>query len=80
MANGFRGEDKLYGNFIFPVGSKTQGGLEIRDDENKIEPVCFHTLPHKLYEELLHRYFIANVIDLTPGSFIFGEVCMQGMS
>jgi hypothetical protein len=40
------------------------------------EPLCHFALPASFYEEICHRYFVANVIDMTPGDFTFGEVAI----
>eukprot|EP00959_Pyramimonas_sp_CCMP1952_P296695 6206996-Pyramimonas_sp.AAC.1 len=68
---------ELYGRkFRIPVGGKGADGNVPRTDDT-VEPVCWNAMPQEFFEELIHRYFIANVVDLTPGDFSFGEVCMD---
>lgn len=68
----------IYGkrNRIAVGGKSTEGKLEKRNDTD-VEPLFWWTMPAEFYEELIHRYFIKNVIDLTPGDGRFAEVCIK---
>ena len=42
-----------------------------------VEPLNHFSMPASFYEELLLRYFVSAVVDLTPSDFTFGEVCLS---
>ena len=68
----------IYGkrNRIAVGGKTTEGKLERRNDGD-IEPVFWWTMPEAFYEELIHRFFVKHVIDLTPGGGCFAEGCIK---
>ncbi|CAK0907563.1 unnamed protein product [Prorocentrum cordatum] len=66
---------KMLGEFRIRAGGKTEGDTKRLDTD--IEPVRYLAFPPELCAELLHRYYVVNVIDLTPGDFTFGGVCMD---
>ena len=61
------------------VGGKTNG----QDDkagkrkDTDMEPVFWWTLCLEFYEELIHRFFINHVIDLTPGAGMMAEASIR---
>ena len=63
------------------VGGKTEEADDARKghdrNSNAEEPVCFHSAPLALYEELIHDFFAKMVIDLTPCDARFAWACLQ---
>ena len=58
-------------------GGWVDGEVSKRRNDGDLEPTFFFTLPLQFFEELLHLYFVKSVIDLTPGSGIFGEAAIR---
>lgn len=52
------------------VGGKTHdkddGDKQNSRSRNGSEPVCYHSPPYELCEELIHDFFVKMIIDLTP--------------
>ena len=61
------------------VGGKTQGQAAeaVRRKDTDMEPVFWWTLGPEFYEELIHRFFIKHVIDLTPGAGLMVEASIS---
>ena len=54
---------------MIAVGGKTQNKEEEKQNSrssNGLEPVCFHSPPYELCDELIHDFFAKIIIDLTP--------------
>ena len=69
---------EIYGKrFRIAVGGRVDGEVSKRRNDGDLEPTFFFTLPLQFFEELLHLYFVKSVIDLTPGSGIFGEAAIR---
>ena len=62
--------------FRHEVGGKTEGGATKKSDAD-LEPVCFNGMPRVFYDDIVHRYFIANVFDLTPLDFELAMYCIS---
>ena len=62
------------------MGGKTAGfecnEAKKRNREDGLEIVFFHSMPPKFFSELNHRFFIAHVLDISPGPGTYGEVCI----
>lgn len=54
---------------MIAVGGKTQNKEEEKQNSrssNGLEPVCYHSPPYELCDELIHDFFAKIIIDLTP--------------
>ena len=69
----------IYGKrFRIAVGGRTtKGEAAVKRMDCDREPVFFNALPATFYEDLTHRFFASNVIDMTIGPGIFAEVCLK---
>ena len=71
----------VYGKkHIIPVGGKTVDGDEPKEmnrQQNAEEPMCYHSPPLELYEELLNQYFAKLVIDMAPSDGRMAWACLR---
>lgn len=55
------------------VGGKVEGSARRKDED--VDAVFHFASPPALYEDLLHRFFVQSVLDMTPGSGVFAATC-----
>eukprot|EP00812_Abedinium_dasypus_P014810 NODE_836_length_1348_cov_3.029389.p2 GENE.NODE_836_length_1348_cov_3.029389~~NODE_836_length_1348_cov_3.029389.p2 ORF type:complete len:272 (+),score=118.81 NODE_836_length_1348_cov_3.029389:215-1030(+) len=67
----------LYGTKArIAVGGKTAGGTPAKRQDDATEPIFWKGMPPNFYDEVLHRFFAKNVVDLTAGN---GEFMLQSV-
>ena len=76
----FEQKKEIYGKFRIAVGGKTpgfEGDTKGRRENGDLEMVFYNSMPGKYYSELIHRFFLAYIFDLSPGAGTFGEICIE---
>ena len=63
----------IFGTSDRTVHGKLNGKRELED----YEPLMFHCWPREIYEEYIHLFLVATVIDMSPGSGTFAEACLR---
>ena len=59
----------IYKSWRIAIGQKTVGRIKRVDTDS--EPVFFRPMPVEYYEAIVGRFFVKNVVDLTPGTGAF---------
>ena len=64
---------------IFGTSGRTLHGMADRQKRelDDYEPLMFHCWPREIYEEYIHLFLAATVIDMSPGSGTFAEACLR---
>jgi hypothetical protein len=58
------------------VGGRTANPTKVKREDDSFEPLLYHCWPLRFYQELVHRFLVNCVLDLTPGAGLFGEFCI----